>query len=840
MVIRTYILKLIYLFLITISISTACSFAQQNPILFITQVPIPADFATINAVFGNQRASIDQSGRGGDLWIRYSDGTLKNLTQAAGYGNIGFQGGTSIQVRDPSVHWDGAKAIFSMVVGAPTQQYQLTNPRWQLYEISGLGPNQTPTITLIANQPGNYNNIMPTYGSDDTIMFVSDQPLANKTHTYPQRDEYESTATNTGIWKLNPSTGALRHLDHAPSGAFGPIVDSFGRIIFSRWDHAQRDQQNLYPANSYNAFNYVSEDSTTPTLVRDEVFPENRDSDEPGYNPLINLHSFNNFFPWMMNQDGTEAETLNHIGRQELGIYSERSFNNDSNLQEFYQQYTTGQNSKHLNIFIQPREDPLVAGRYLGTQCPEFGTHAAGQIVAINGAPGINPDNMLVEYLTHSDTASASNSPSSNHIGLSRDPMRTSDGILIASHTTETRADTNTGSTAAPGSRYSFRIKSFVQGSTYYAPASNLTNGITKAVSYWNPDVLVSYNGPLWEMQPVEVVARTRPAATSVPQLQGPEQAVLDSLGIAITDLRQYLESNNLALVVSRNLTSRDRNDRQQPFNLKVAGGGVESIKTSGKIYEISDIQFFSGQLIRGYGSQSSPSAGRRVLAQPLSLSEGNLSNSGAPQGSVRIASDGSMAAFVPAQRALTWQLVDPEGTPVVRERFWLTFQPGEVRVCASCHGVNTADQVGRAAPVNQPQALVDLLSTWSGQAAPSPSPANTQGAISLKVLGVGKKNILASGQRFKVRVRGDGAAMLLKLKINGRTCGQNIDLNLALRQSDDLIGIPPQHSRALRLQYMLVRGGAKLKSANAAFKAKGRKLLSLSKLCKKLMNLRS
>lgn len=41
---------------------------------------------------------------------------------------------------------------------------------------------------------------------------------------------------------------------------------------------------------------------------------------------------------------------------------------------------------------------------------------------------------------------------------------------------------------------------------------------------------------------------------------------------------------------------------------------------------------------------------------------------------------------------ALSWQLTDPQGTPVARERYWVTFQPGEVRVCTSCHGINDKD----------------------------------------------------------------------------------------------------------------------------------------------------
>ena len=66
-----------------------------------------------------------------------------------------------------------------------------------------------------------------------------------------------------------------------------------------------------------------------------------------------------------------------------------------------------------------------------------------------------------------------------------------------------------------------------------------------------------------------------------------------------------------------------------------------------------------------------------------------------------------------PAGRALTWQSTDPAGTPIVRERNWITFQAGELRVCASCHGVNALDQAGRPAPRNPPQALRALLEWW-------------------------------------------------------------------------------------------------------------------------------
>jgi hypothetical protein len=49
----------------------------------------------------------------------------------------------------------------------------------------------------------------------------------------------------------------------------------------------------------------------------------------------------------------------------------------------------------------------------------------------------------------------------------------------------------------------------------------------------------------------------------------------------------------------------------------------------------------------------------------------------------------------------------------VVRERYWLSFQPGEIRVCASCHGLNSADQQGAGVPMNSPEALRTLLQFW-------------------------------------------------------------------------------------------------------------------------------
>lgn len=701
-----------------------------HPILFVTQVPLPRDFATINATFANHRANVDVSTRGGDLWIRYPDGGLKNLTQAAGYGVAGFQGASSIAVRDPAVHWDGTKAIFAMAIGAVEKRYELREWRWQLYEVSGLGALDTPIVTKVQKQPLEYNNVMPVYAADDRILFVSDRPFGGLTHLYPLLDEYERTPSNSGLWSLNPVSGELRHLDHAPSGDFHPLVDSYGRVVFTRWDHLERDQladadagpvSSCYGGSYYGSVNYSDESAAATWSDSDltEYFPEpRRCRDDLLASTFLDGHAFNHFFPWMMRQDGSDLETLNHVGRHELHGYLARTFNNDPNVVEYYGQYARTNPRSVTNLF-QIDENPAHPGRFLGIMAPEFGTHASGQVVELVARPSDNADDMVVTYVTHPKTASTADDPPPEHTGFGRDPLRLSDGSIVVSHTFATQQDQNLGTTEAPRSRYDYRLRVLVPGGGgYHVPGAELTSGISKSVSWWSPDVLVSYEGNLWELNPVEVRARARVGGAVATDLPAPEAQVFAAAGVDVAAFRSYLAANDLALVVARDVTSRDDADRQQPLNLRVPGG-VERRQGDGLVYDVSHIQFFQADHLRGDKGccASTPRSGRRVLARPLHDAKAlacNPNAPGGPAGAKALGLDGSMAALVPARRALTWQLTDPTHDGVVRERNWLTFQPGEIRVCASCHGVNKLDQASQPQPENPPAALLQLLQAWA------------------------------------------------------------------------------------------------------------------------------
>lgn len=703
-----------------------------NPILFVTQVPVPGDFGAVASTFGNHTGPIAEAPRGGDLWIQYPNGTRKNLTQLAGYGQTGMQGATAIAVREPSVHWSGTKALFSMVIGAPAQ-FQWQTYYWQIYEVTGLGVADTPVITKVANQPATFNNVSPFYGTDERILFTSDRPRNGAAHLWPQLDEYEEIPTVTGLWSLDPATGDLRMLNHSPSGVFSPTIDSFGRIVFTRWDHLQRDQQADADVGggSNGTFNYADETAGAARLNdRTEVFPEPRAARTDllaGTN--LEGHSINHFFPWQIREDGTEEETLNHIGRHELHSYFNRSLNDDPEIDEFISAVSGRANPNSILNMLQIKEDRVVPGRYWAIDAPEFYTHAGGQLIRIDLPPATAPDAPSVVYVTHRATANFRGDGDpvpAGHSGFYRNPLPLTSGIVLVVHTSETRADANTGTRAFPGSRYAFRIKNLADAPPYVVSNENLTTGITKSVQYWDPDVLVSYNGVLWELDPVEVVARTKPVSPA-PPLPGPESTVFAQEGVDPAALKAWLAARDLALIVSRDVTTRDRLDEQQPYNLRIAGTNHQTTSSPGKIYDLAHMQLFQGDQIRGLGGTASPRPGRRVLAQVMhDPAVKNLPNPGGPAGSVKLGPDGSMAAIVPARRALSWQTTDPAGVPVVRERYWLTFQPGEIRVCASCHGVSSGDQLNRPAPVNPPEALRKVVRYWRDYLNPPANPVRT------------------------------------------------------------------------------------------------------------------
>src|SRR5882672_4271330 len=158
-----------------------------------------------------------------------------------------------------------------------------------------------------------------------------------------------------------------------------------------------------------------------------------------------------------------------------------------------------------------------------------------------------------------------------------------------------------------------------VKGGATWANDQLLTPGLTNLASYYDGNLLVTHTNALWELQPVEVVARPVPARQSA-AVADVEAQVFAEEGVDVAAMQSWLRSNNLALVVSRNVTTRDRADREQPFNLRISGSGTQTLGTNtAKIYDVRHIQFFQADQLRGLTfATATPAPGRRVLATPL------------------------------------------------------------------------------------------------------------------------------------------------------------------------------------------------------------------------------
>lgn len=774
-----------------------------KPILYVTQTPMPDESLDLGHIITGTKLSVASTmqspladpahvARGGALWIRYADGTKVNLTSAAGLGGpvdgagnaTGFQGASSIAVQHPSMHWNGTKAIFSMVVGAPTSAADTTQFHWQLYEITNFAQGQTPVISYVAGQPASYNNYQACYDTQDRIIFVSDAPFGMQAHLYPQLDQYMSLPCNTGLYRLDRTkNNELKHIIHAPSGCFSPFIDSFGRVMFVQWDHLARDPfatydrapsaangetwtqtfngNGTYDSEAANATFTKGTDANYPTY---NFHPEPRNFDKSAANSIIingvpiSGMSFNQFFPWECREDGSAHEVDTHVGRHEFGgtIPVKNTINGDANLVQ--KNFTVPVSTNFLHLI----ESPVTGGTFYAVGPPEYGTHMAAPIIRYNSGPGVNPDTMQITYLTQTTippNPALGQSPLASPVDLYRNPLPLSDGSLLAVHAAVTQYDSNSGTATSPKSRYAFRLRTLVTSGNILVPDPVAANAPTSpqnvSLTYYVNGTLLTYSGaPLWELDPVEVIARPNKPNQLTSPIASVEQTVFDEEKVHAPTFQNDLRTRGLALIANRDSTHRDAADKQQPYNLKVSWSAHQTVGAAGKIYDIGWVQLYQADAIRAYTHDGAnpnavPAAGRRCMPVPMhdSLSE-MPTTPNAPPGAVKIADDGSWAAIVPAGRAMTWHMLDGSGTvSYVKERYEVTFAPGEIRTCAVCHGVNTADQAGNlGAPVTKPQALRPILQYWRANhppgalqhAAPTASAVKNAGTATLSVTRTG------------------------------------------------------------------------------------------------------
>src|SRR5262249_16792131 len=154
------------------------------------------------------------------------------------------------------------KALVSMVVGCGNDAH------WQIYEVENLEQGGSAAKFTRLVQP-DFNNLSPIYSPEgsgtEQIIYSSDMSWHGPTAQHLKCiDEYEEHRSTCGLFKLD-RTGNVTNFDASPSGSFTPTIDSFGRVIFTRWDHLVNDQQEEDDKHRHELFNWLSENADAPT-----------------------------------------------------------------------------------------------------------------------------------------------------------------------------------------------------------------------------------------------------------------------------------------------------------------------------------------------------------------------------------------------------------------------------------------------------------------------------------------------------------------------------------------------------------------------------------------------
>jgi len=171
-------------------------------------------------------------------------------------------------IADPCLSWDGKKVIFSYVeIGedsvrfpwknawtpkVPNEQEEDHREYYHLYEVNvdGTGLRQLTR--------GHYEDLMPAYLPDGSIVFVSSR---RKGHPRCFWWGFGERWTNYTVHKMGPNGEDVKPLSWHETNEWYPTVGHDGQIFYARWDYIDRDavtHQNLWS---------MRPDGTNPSAV---------------------------------------------------------------------------------------------------------------------------------------------------------------------------------------------------------------------------------------------------------------------------------------------------------------------------------------------------------------------------------------------------------------------------------------------------------------------------------------------------------------------------------------------------------------------------------------------
>ena len=134
-------------------------------------------------------------------------------------------------IRDPQVHYDGKKILFSYRPGGTR--------RFHLYEIDSDGGN----LRRITDGGGDYDDIEPTYLPNDDIIFLSGRC---------RRFVNCMTSETSVLYRCGPNGEDVRQLSTNNEPDNTPWMLPDGRVAYTRWEYVERRQVTFHHLWSMN------------------------------------------------------------------------------------------------------------------------------------------------------------------------------------------------------------------------------------------------------------------------------------------------------------------------------------------------------------------------------------------------------------------------------------------------------------------------------------------------------------------------------------------------------------------------------------------------------------
>lgn len=243
------------------------------PVLYVVRNQYAVDHHNTETFFHTNEPNIDNYNPGG---------ALKLFNPKSGKSTVLINPGSEGLVRDPEIHFDGQKVVFSMRV-AKNQNYSIYELRLDAENNFEIVPDGLSRLTSETEA----SDIDPLYLPDDRIIFSSTRDIKYcHCNMHIMANLFRMDGDGANIHQISKNTLFDMHASLLPDG----------RVLYSRWEYVDRnfgDAQGLWTSNpdGTNHAVYWGNNTVSPAAVFDGRLI-------PGTNHVVSIFGSCHDRPW--------------------------------------------------------------------------------------------------------------------------------------------------------------------------------------------------------------------------------------------------------------------------------------------------------------------------------------------------------------------------------------------------------------------------------------------------------------------------------------------------------------------------------------------------------------